>query len=87
LQGADYSPHYARSKEILALRSVLLILLLARSVAGAVSVVPVATAQYRDRFYSTTLVLRNPTRTVVRCESVYAIPNDPRGGTCVQITS
>lgn len=63
------------------MRSLVLFLFLARAAAGAVYVVPVATAKFHDRFYSTTLFLHNPTGVTVRCESVYAIPNDPESGT------
>lgn len=74
------SLHFSLSKDS-SLRSFLLVLFLARAAAGAVYVLPVATAKYHERYYSTTLFLHNPTGAAVRCESVYAIPNDPKGGT------
>lgn len=44
-------------------------------------VVPVVTAKVKDRIYSTTLALRNDGDHDVDCEAIYAVPNDPRGGT------
>jgi RHS repeat-associated protein len=44
-------------------------------------VVPVVTAEVKDRIYSTTLALRNDGQEDVTCESIYAVPNDPKGGT------
>lgn len=48
---------------------------------AGVYVVPVATAKYHDRYYTTTLTLQNPSGVGVQCEAVYASPNDPSGGT------
>lgn len=61
-----------------------LLLLIADSVAAAEQhayVVPVVTAKVKDRIYSTTLALRNDGAENVDCEAIYAVPNDPRGGT------
>lgn len=44
-------------------------------------VVPVVTARVKDRIYSTTLALRNDSDRDVACEAIYAVPNDPKGGT------
>lgn len=44
-------------------------------------VVPVVTAKVKDRIYSTTLALRNDGTSDVACEAIYAVPNDPKGGT------
>ena len=44
-------------------------------------IVPVVTAQVKGRIYSTTLALRNDGQQDVACETIYAIPNDPKGGT------
>lgn len=44
-------------------------------------VVPVVTARIKDRVYSTTLALRNDADSDVVCEAIYAVPNDPKGGT------
>lgn len=44
-------------------------------------VVPIVTAKVKDRIYSTTLALRNDGAEDVECEAIYAVPNDPKGGT------
>lgn len=44
-------------------------------------VAPVVTAKVKDRIYTTTLALRNEGTEDVECEAIYAIPNDPKGGT------
>jgi RHS repeat-associated protein len=44
-------------------------------------VIPVATARLKERVYTTTLALRNDGQKDAQCEAIYAIPNDPKGGT------
>ncbi|HYH05697.1 MAG TPA: RHS repeat-associated core domain-containing protein [Thermoanaerobaculia bacterium] len=44
-------------------------------------IVPVVTAKVNDRIYSTTVALRNDSAHDVGCEAIYAVPNDPKGGT------
>jgi RHS repeat-associated protein len=44
-------------------------------------VVPVVTAKVKERVYSTTLALRNDGAADVDCQAIYAVPNDPKGGT------
>lgn len=44
-------------------------------------VVPIATAKVKDRVYSTTLGFKNSSTAAVQCEAIYAVPNDPKGGT------
>jgi RHS repeat-associated protein len=51
------------------------------SIFAATYVVPVATARLNDRIYSTTLAFRNEGSLPARCEAIYAVPNDPKGGT------
>ena len=61
--------------------SVLLLLLSALAAsAQSISIVPVASAQVRDRIYTTTLALRNDGRQDALCDVFYALPNDPKGG-------
>jgi RHS repeat-associated protein len=52
-----------------------------RAVEPPAYVVPVATALVKGRVYSTTLALRNDGQEDVTCEAIYAVPNDPKGGT------
>lgn len=51
------------------------------SIFAATYVVPVATARLKDRIYSTTLAFHNEGSLLARCEAIYAVPNDPKGGT------
>jgi len=51
------------------------------SIFAATYVVPVATARLKDRIYSTTLAFHNEGSLPARCEAIYAVPNDPKGGT------
>jgi len=51
------------------------------SMFAATYVVPVATARLKDRIYSTTLAFHNEGSLPARCEAIYAVPNDPKGGT------
>jgi hypothetical protein len=51
------------------------------SMFAATYVVPVATARLKDRLYSTTLAFHNEGSLPARCEAIYAVPNDPKGGT------
>ena len=48
--------------------------------AQTISIVPVATAQVRDRLNTTTLAFRNDGRQEAVCDVFYALPNDPKGG-------
>ena len=58
-----------------------LLIVLSASAQNTVYVVPVATAQVNTRIYTTTLALRNDARSDASCEAIYAVPNDPDGGT------
>jgi RHS repeat-associated protein len=64
-------------------RGVTLLLLILGALAASaqsISIVPVATAQVRDRLYTTTLAFRNDGRQDAVCDVFYALPNDPKGG-------
>jgi RHS repeat-associated protein len=50
-------------------------------VAANVYITPVVSATVNGPVYTTTTVLRNSGSDTVKCESVYAIPNHPKGGT------
>ncbi|MHB0970791.1 MAG: hypothetical protein ACYC7A_21935 [Thermoanaerobaculia bacterium] len=60
---------------------VVLALVVAPSSPAATYVVPVVTAQVKNRVYTTTLALRNDGDHDVACEAIYAVSNDPKGGT------
>src|SRR5437764_269971 len=51
------------------------------SLADTAHVLPVATAKVKERVYSTTIAIKNPTDHDVACEFIYAKPHDPKGGT------
>jgi RHS repeat-associated protein len=51
------------------------------SLFAATYVVPVATARLKDRIYSSTIAFHNEGSLPARCEAIYAVPNDPKGGT------
>lgn len=59
------------------MRALLLVLLLANSASAAQYVLPVATARYRDRIYTTTVALHNRTDRDVRCEFTHRPVNEP----------
>jgi RHS repeat-associated protein len=68
---------------LLHVRAAIFFLLASTPLLGAPTayVIPVATAHVKDRMYVTTLALRNDGPKDVRCEAIYAIPFDPKGGT------
>lgn len=59
------------------MRSLLLLLLLANSASAAQYVLPVATARYKDRIYTTTVALHNGSDRDVRCKFTHRPVNDP----------
>lgn len=66
-----------------AIRTTLFLLLASMRLFAAQTayVIPVASAHGNGRLYTTTLALRNDGARDAQCESIYAIPNDAKGGT------